>query len=257
MKINMAEPTNVYSPLRPEWITDIKGVGYDEDFWAIIKFYLLHSLCDGQSWKGYSLHESYLWKVHPWSPSRYLKDRIIEAIWGDEKSKLYMAKTRALYEGKIFGKDLDDNFTSNIAMQRAGYVKVSTGKNNDNEIMSLFYHIRNGFAHGRFGFAALEDNDYMIFLEDGKASGDQFEVTARIALKKSSLLAIKEILIDVPSAEADYCDEVIASITERGCNTKKQIMEDLDISETVWNRVSQLLKDDGRIEFDKKKWKIK
>jgi len=97
----------------------------------------------------------------------------------------------------------------------------------------------------------------MIFLEDGKASGDQFEVTARIALKKSSLLAIKEILIDVPSAEADYCDEVIASITERGCNTKKQIMEDLDISETVWNRVSQLLKDDGRIEFDKKKWKIK
>jgi len=252
----MAEPTNVFSPLRPDWVNDIDGVGYDEDFWSIIKFYLLCSLCDGQSWKGYSLHEYYLWKVHPWNPSRYLKDKIIEAIWGEEEPKLYMSKTRASYEGKIYGKDLDANFTHNTIVQRAGYVKSSTGKNNDNEIMSLLYHIRNGFAHGRYGFSLLDNNDYMIFLEDGKSVGNQFEVTARIAIKKSSLIAVKEIIINGPSEETDYCEEIIEAI-HRNCNTKKQIMDDLDISEAVWNRACQQLKDANRIEYEKKKWILK
>ena len=250
----MADPTNVYSQLKPDWIADSEGIGYDNDFWTIINFYLLHSLCEGQSWKGYSLHEDYLWKVNPWTPSHYLKDRIINAIWGNEDPKLYMAEKRALYEGKIYGRDLGDNFTDEIYVQRAGYIKVSTGRNNDNQIMSLLYHIRNGFAHGRFGFAELENNDYMIFLEDGKALGDQFEVTARIALKKSSLLEIRRILIDGPREEPNYCEKVIASITERGCNTKREIMDDLDISEAIWNKISQRLKDKGRIKFNKSKW---
>ena len=252
----MVNSTNVFSPLRPDWLNDIDGVGYDEDFWSIIKFYLLCSLCDGQSWKGYSMHGSYLWKKHPWSPSHYLKDKIIRAIWGDEKPKLYMSKTRALYEGKIYGKNLDGNFTHNITTQRAGYVMSSTVKSNENEIMSLLYHIRNGFAHGRYGFAALENDDYMVFLEDGKENGDQYEVTARIAIKKSSLLAIKEIIINGPSEEPNYCEEVISSISERGCNTKKQIINDLGISEAIWNRVIQQLKDSGRIKYNKKRWEI-
>ena len=252
----MADSTNVFSPLRPDWLNDIDGVGYDEDFWSIIRFYLLCSLCDGQSWKGYSLHESYLWKVHPWSPSCYLKDKIIRAIWGDEEPKLYMSETRALYEGKISGKDLDENFTHNIMTQRAGYVMSSTGKNNNNQIMSLLYHIRNGFAHGRYGFAALENDDYMVFLEDGKDNGEQFEVTARIAIKKSSLMAIKRIIINGPSEEPDYCEEVMASISERGYHTKKKIMYDIDISESDWNRVILQLKNSGRIVYNKKKWEI-
>ena len=251
----MSDSTNVFSPLRPTWLADVTGVGYDDEFWDIINFYVLHSLCGGQSWKGHNLHDTYLWKVYPWQPTAYLKDKIIKAIWKDERPCLYMAEKRALFQGKIDGKNLDADFNLDTRNQRAGYVKSSNGKNNDNEIMSFFYHIRNGFAHGRYGMVPISDSDYMIFLEDGKAEQEQFEVTARIVIKKSSLIAIKNIIIEGPEDEPNYAEEIIESI-KRGNSSRKKIMEDIDISERVWEKESQKLKNAKRIIFENRKWRL-
>jgi len=252
----MANPTNVFSALRPEWILDTEGVGYDNEFWCIVDFFLLHSLCDGQSWKNNNLHDTYLWKRYPWQSASYLKDKITRAIWGGDIPRLYMAETRALLQNKINGRDLDDDFYMNVHLQRAGYVKTSKGKNNDNIIMSLFYHIRNALAHGRYGFVPVLDNDYMIFLEDGDAHADTFEVTARIAITKRSLLAIRDVIINGPEEEPDYSLEVIESI-RRGCNTKSQIITDLDISEKEWDKTTTRLKAEGRIRYtNNRKWEL-
>ena len=251
----MTEPTNVYSLLNPDWVKDTDGVGYDNDFWKIVNFFELHSLCDGQSWKGHNLHDTYLWKIHPWTPSAYLKDKIINAIWNGDTPHLYMAKKRSLFQSKIYGKGLEEDFYLDTSFQRACYVISSKGKNNDSEIMSFFYHLRNAFAHGRYGFVPISEADYMLFLEDGSKVNDQFEVTARIAIKKSSLIAVIDVITAGPDDDPDYAYEIIESI-RRGNNSKAKIIDDIDISEYIWKKESQKLKDTGCLAFEKKKWII-
>lgn len=253
----MAESTNVFSLLSPEWLEDIPGVGYDEEFWDIINFYLLHSLCDEQSWKGHTISSEYLWKAHPWRPDSYLKDKIIQAIWGRADRKLFMAEKRTSYQSMLEGKNLGEDFYLNTYEQRAGYVKVSKGKGNSGEIMGLFYHIRNSFAHGRYGCVPIEENDYMIFMEDGRPFNGQFEVTARIALRKSSLMRIREVIMNGPDHDPEYALEIIASMRD-GNKTKKSIMADLDISESIWKKYSHQLKIKNQIIYDRNRkiWKL-
>ncbi len=249
----MAESTNVFSPLYPDWLRDVENIGYDDDFWKIVDFYLLHSICEKQSWKGMSL-SYYLWKKYPWNPSSYLKDKILKAIWGEEKPCLYAADKRTDLESKIYGKDLDEDFYLNSSQQRAGYVKQTAYKN---EIMSLFHHIRNGLAHGRYGLSALNENDYMFFIEDGDRKDDRFIVTARIAIKKTSLLSIREIIISGPDEDVDYSMEIINSI-ERGNNTKSKVKKDIGITDSVWDKEIYKLKENGKVAYNNnlKKWAL-
>ena len=253
----MSKSTNVFSPLRPDWLRDVNGVGYDSEFWEIINFYLLHSLCDRQSWKGHTLSGEYHWKTKPWKPDSYLKDKIIRAIWRDKDCHLYMADKHEALESKIKDKNLDGNFYLDAFNQRAGYVMVSKGKENKSQIMSLLYHIRNALAHGRYGFVPISDDDYMIFMEDGQSDGEQFAVTARIALKKSSLMKIREIIRNGPDEDPDYAAEILASI-KNGKNKKKMIIEDLKISDNIWNKYIDVLSSENLIQYDncKKIWKI-
>ena len=251
---NNKQPTNVFSPLRPDWLTDPDNQCYDKDFWDIILFYVLHSLCDGQSCKGHTLQDTYLWKPNPWRPADYLKKKILYAIWGGDIPNLFMAQNRAGFKGKIFDKNLDADFYKDCYSQRMCYVKVSNGKNNGNEIMSLFYHLRNGFAHGRYGMTPISDNDYMFFLEDGKRNNNEFEVTARIAIKKSSLLAIRNIIMEGPDDEPNYGDEIIESI-RNGNETKSMIKKDLNIDDNIWEREILKLKNTGQVVLKKRKYR--
>lgn len=50
--------------------------------------------------------------------------------------------------------------------------------------MSVFYHIRNAFAHGRFDFRILNNEKYYI-MEDAYKD---LKVSARMILKKQTLL---------------------------------------------------------------------
>lgn len=247
--------TNVFSPLCPEWLIDPENVGYDDEFWEIINFYMLHSLCDGQSWKKNSLENTYSWKKYPWSPASYLKTKLIKAIWDEEEPQIYMAKTRALFEGKIYGKNLDEDFYKRLSTQRVGFVKVSNGTNNDNIIMSMFYHIRNALAHGRYGLITCDENDYFILMEDGSKSGDFFEVTARMILKKSSLVKMIRAIKDGPEEEPDYGFEILEAI-KRGNNTRTKICEDIEINEQIYSRETQKLRCSGKIKWNKKIWEL-
>lgn len=254
------KPTNVFSKLYPDWVLNENVSATDNDFQIIVDFYLIHSLCDGQSWKKNSLQETYAWKNHPWKPSSYLKDKIVKAIWSDEQSQLYMADKREDFQLTIQGKALDDKFTEDISSQRAGYVKSTAGKGNDNLIMSLFYHIRNALAHGRFGLKQLNNSDYMVFLEDGSRKNHRFEVNARIALKKSSLLSIKRIIENGPDDDPNYGDEIFDSI-KRGNHTRNKIMKDTGIENlknpvNIWKREIDKLKRANKIHYDNNKWLV-
>ena len=68
-------------------------------------------------------------------------------------------------------------------------------KYNLNQIESIFYHIRNSFAHGRFQIYSYKDELYYVF-ESGiiKKSIDKIELKARMVIKEKTLLKWIEIL---------------------------------------------------------------
>ena len=89
---------------------------------------------------------------------------------------------------KLTKADLISSFPSNIAKER---ICIYDCKNN--QFMSVFFHIRNAFAHGRFDFRALNDEEYYI-LEDVQKDKDCLKVSARMILKKRTLLNWMDII---------------------------------------------------------------
>ena len=167
---------------------------------------------------------------------------------------MYMAESRTKFEGKIWGKQLGQDFYLDLSTQRMGYVMVSDNTNRS-QYMSFFYHLRNGLAHGRFGIVPLPREDYMIIVEDGEAKDNLFEVTARMVIKASSLLAIREIIITGPDEDIDYGREIIDSIN-KGNTNKRTVMADIMISENIWDREIQKLRLNGEVFFEGGKWHL-
>ena len=64
-----------------------------------------------------------------------------------------------------------------------------------NEFLSICYHIRNAFAHGRLAMYGYKNGSDIVFaLEDGVKKKGKFEVRSRMILKKSTLKKWMEIL---------------------------------------------------------------
>lgn len=64
-----------------------------------------------------------------------------------------------------------------------------------NEFLSICYHIRNSFAHGRLAMYDYENGKDIVFvLEDGVKKNGEFQVRSRMVLKKSTLLKWMNIL---------------------------------------------------------------
>lgn len=77
-------------------------------------------------------------------------------------------------------------------------------KSRQNEFLSIFHHIRNAFAHGRIAIYDCDNGTDTIFvMEDGVIRKTQFEVRARMVLKKSTLIKWMETI-----RSGKYPDEV-------------------------------------------------
>lgn len=64
-----------------------------------------------------------------------------------------------------------------------------------NEFLSICYHIRNAFAHGRLAMYGCENGKDVVFaLEDGVKKNGEFQVRSRMILKKSTLIRWMNIL---------------------------------------------------------------
>lgn len=240
------------APVHPYWLDTVVPAEYeDEALYEIILFFVIHSPCPGQSASGISLTERG-WKEKPWYSAKYLKDRLGQAIFGNGTRMLEMVNSKAELADKIEEMDADDDFSEHREQQRALYVK-SSNKECENEYMSLFYHIRNSLAHGRLAMYPGEGKEIVFVMEDGRECGEQFEVTARIVINKSSLLRIIHVL-ENPPKENDYTDDILTAIDKGHCD-KKSIMKELGIDEATYEQYIQKLKKNEVICCEHKKWK--
>lgn len=162
---------------KPEWVKRLPAKEFvDEELIKIITFYLFHSPCNGLSAMQKSLKD-YNWHT-PWRLPYKLNSQLKQA--SSNFNLIFSAKSYATLDEALKKADLLDNFPSNLKCERIGVYD-----NKSNQFISVFYHIRNAFAHGRF---CIKENTFVF--EDKYGT----KVSARMILKKKTLLKWIEII---------------------------------------------------------------
>ena len=162
-----------YTSKNPEWLNILAPEEFnDEELFRIVIFYVFHSPCEGLSAMGKTL-SSYGWNT-PWSKPFYLNKQL----------KASASNFEILFSA--------NNFPSNLERERICFYN-----NQKNQFMSVFYHIRNAFAHGRLNIFDV-NGDCTFVLEDVnsrmKNSNGDIAVSARMILKKQTLLSWIDII---------------------------------------------------------------
>ncbi len=171
------------APLNPGWIKKRVPDSYaDDDLRDLIMFYVINTPCTNLSNSGISLSE-YGWHKNVWKKET-LKNALF-AIPGLERgSSFVVAKTADEMKAACEKASLKKNFHKDRSRER-----IAIFKGHYNEFLSICYHIRNAFAHGRLAMYDYGDGkDITFVLEDGVKKNGEFQVRSRMILNKSTLL---------------------------------------------------------------------
>lgn len=167
---------------------------YTINFIKILDFYLIHCPVKNLSGMGISLLD-YGW-TQPWKNPYYLNKQLKQA--SSNPNFLYSCANReALYE------TLRDNNLLNSFSENDGLYEIAVFcDNKKNQFMSLFFHIRNSFAHGRFKIMIHDSETYYLF-EDGVFRGENFTINSRIILLEDTLLRWIQIIMNGETVFSD------------------------------------------------------
>lgn len=184
----------VYTDRNPSWLQWIAPAAFDDaDLFRIVIFFVFHSPCPKLSSMGKSLQE-YQWNT-PWKKPYYLNRQLKQA--STNKYLLFSAASYAAMDVALDKADLNDDFSSDLLRER-----ICIYDNQKNQFMSVFYHLRNAFAHCRLNMIDV-DGECVFILEDVQPSqkSDRLKVSARMVLKKSTLLKWIDI---IEGGETDF-----------------------------------------------------
>lgn len=219
----------------------------------IIKFYLISCPCERSSSRGMNVS---LWG----------KPNII--LWGKIKSQLGFEREKNYEWGNskpkmkelFFRYGLNTDFTD-VVNDTIVFIK------DGNVFESPLKHIRSSIAHSRW-----QVRDDIFYFEDG--SDDvvdgitYFSVTARIVLKRQTLLDLRDLIISGPSDEElekinfsqmieEFYEKLRLEFGEKGF-TRKEAIEVLGIDDdALWVKLYKRGKEDECMVFVKNKWRMK
>lgn len=151
----------------PTWINNNDIDFSDSKIQKILDFYLLKTPSEKLSARGRTL-ESY-----GWNNTYDLKKKI---GLSNKNSFFIFAETLKEMNGALKDSNLEKKFWENCNER----VCLYTVKN---QLNSLFYHIRNSIAHGRFDIIKKETGNIFIMEDVNKEN-----ISARMVLKESTLL---------------------------------------------------------------------
>lgn len=184
----------VFSPRNATWLQWIVPERFnDEDLFRIVTFFVFHSPCPELSSMGRSLSE-YGWTT-PWRKPYYLNRQLRQVA--TNYNLIYSANGYDAMEHALEKAVLKDSFPSGFETER-----VCIYDNQNNQFLSVFYHLRNAFAHCRLNMVDV-DGDCVFILEDvqPKRNSILLKVSARMILRKSTLLKWIDI---IEAGEAEY-----------------------------------------------------
>lgn len=170
-----------FSDRNPDWIRWIAPEHFNDQYlFKIVIFFVFHSPCSNLSSMGKTLDE-YGWSA-PWRKPYYLNKQLRQASLYE--LVVYSAKGYNEMDVALEKADLKETFPSDFSRER-----ICIYDNQGNQFLSVFYHIRNAFAHCRLNMVDV-DGDCVFIFEDvqPKKNSNQLKVSARMILRKSTLL---------------------------------------------------------------------
>ena len=165
----------------PDWLRWIVPEEFnDADLFRIVTFFVFHSPCPDLSSMGRSLAE-YGWNS-PWRKPYHLNRKLKRAA--SNYDLIFSAQNYDTLELALDKANLKDSFPSDFQTERIAFVD-----NKKNQFQSIFYHIRNSFAHCRLNMVNVH-GECIFVLEDvvPKNNADQLKLSARMIIKKRTLL---------------------------------------------------------------------
>ena len=186
-----------FSDRNPDWIRWIAPEHFnDQDLFKIVIFFVFHSPCSNLSSMGKTLDE-YGWSA-PWRKPYYLNKQLRQAATSYEL--IYSAKGYDEMDAALEKADLKETFPSDFSRER-----ICIYDNQGNQFLSVFYHIRNAFAHCRLNMVDV-DGECVFILEDvqPKKNSNQLKVSARMILRKSTLIKWIDL---IENGECEYKKE--------------------------------------------------
>lgn len=184
----------IFSQRNPSWIDWIVPERFnDQDLFKIVIFFVFHSPCANLSTMSKSLSD-YGWNT-PWRKPYCLNKQLRQTA--STYNLIFSAKGYDEMEVALEKADLKDAFPSDFSRER-----ICIYDNQGNQFLSVFYHIRNAFAHCRLNMVDV-DGECVFILEDvqPKKNAEPLKVSARMILRKSTLLNWIEL---IENGEREY-----------------------------------------------------
>lgn len=175
--------------LNPGWIKTVVPKDFNEiKLNRIIWFYVIHTICTDLSANGISINK------YGWDKKVWIKEKLKKSLYSignlEKNRNLYKAKNQQDMKNVCEICNLKRNFCKIRDEERIAFATVKKY----NEILSIFYHIRNALAHGRIAIMKNSNKEIVYFLEDGKKKDGKFIVTARMVLKEKTLISWIDII---------------------------------------------------------------
>lgn len=175
--------------MNPGWIKKRVPNEYaDESLKDLIMFFVINTPCTDLSSSSIDLSD-YGWSKDIWKNDK-LKNALFRVAEIERESTFVVAHRTNEMKSACEKTSLKKNFHRNRDKER-----IAIFKGRYNEFLSICYHIRNSFAHGRLAMYDYENGkDIMFVLEDGVKKNGEFQVRSRMVLKKSTLIKWMQIL---------------------------------------------------------------
>lgn len=163
-----------------DWLNEIAPSEFeDNDLFRIVTFFVFHSPCEKTSARGVSLQE-YHWSK-PWGKPYYLNRQLKNA--STNPNLLFSAKSSSNMDASLGKANLLENFPCNLEQER-----ICIHDNKKNQFISVFFHLRNAFAHCRLNMVNADGECIFIIEDVGRETKGRYPVSARMILRKSTLL---------------------------------------------------------------------
>lgn len=152
----------------------------DESLFRIVTFFVFHSPCSTLSAMSKTL-DKYGWNT-PWRKPYYLNRHLKRA--STNYNLLFSAKNYDTMDEALKKANLYDNFPVDLKSER-----ICVYDNMHNQFLSVFYHLRNAFAHCRLNMVDV-DGECVFVLEDviNEKKTSTLKLSARMIIKKSTIL---------------------------------------------------------------------
>jgi hypothetical protein len=149
-----------------------------------LDFFVLKTPCENLSARSIPL-ENYGWKT-PWKKPVCLNRRLKDC--STNINLLYSAKDYSSLDEALSKAGLLNDFPKLGTDECACFYNCRK-----NQFMSVFYHIRNSLAHGRFNLI-IDSGSTTYYLEDVVGKGEDVKLSARMVLKQETLIRWIELI---------------------------------------------------------------